>query len=102
VALPACRSDDNNGVSPASKNTGRFIDTTVSSLKYILNNDGTENFTNELGEFGYSAGDKIEFLVGGVSLGSTEVREIIKPLHLNDDAAKAQTRLSQIKSLDYC
>ncbi len=53
--------------SGSSSSTGVFIDDVVSGLKYI--NGSITGYTNEKGEFEYTAGTEVEFYLGGISLG---------------------------------
>ena len=81
----------------ASISTGSFIDSAVEGLEY-KSTSGLTGITNEHGQFNYRNGDKVEFRIGQLVLGSTTVSEdgLVTPLNLTEGYAYSSVDLHQL------
>ena len=64
-----------------STQTGVFLDSAVEGVKYKTSS-GLEGYTNSKGEYEYKSGDKVEFLIGDISLGEVKASELVSVLQL--------------------
>ena len=81
----------------STASTGTFIDNAVEGLEYQTSS-GLTGMTNEHGQFKYQTGDKVEFRIGQLILGSTEVAEdgLVTPLNLTEGVSYSSTDLRQM------
>jgi len=80
--------------------TGILIDSPVSGIAYTASS-GKSGTTNDQGTFNFSHGDKIDFKLGGLTLGSIPSSLIVTPIELaNGSDNKLQNLLVLFQSLD--
>jgi|GEM_PF-3337728 len=81
----------------STASTGSFIDNAVEGLEYQTSS-GLTGITNEHGQFQYQTGDEVEFRIGQLTLGSTEVSEdgLITPLNLTEGVSYSSADLRQM------
>ena len=115
VSLSACDSSGEKNVdtSPSTSSavttkktmltgptTGILVDSPVSGVSYAASS-GKNGVTNEKGEFNFNHGDKIEFKLGGLTLGNIQGSQIVTPIELAGDSDnKLQNLLILLQSLD--
>lgn len=112
VGLAACDSDTEKTsmatsseaatkrVMPTGATTGVLIDSPVSGIAYAASS-GKSGVTNDKGTFNFNHGDKIEFKLGGLTLGNIPGSQIVTPIELAGDSDnKLQNLLVLFQSLD--
>ncbi len=119
VGLTACGSDDEksaassssssassssatttNRTMPTGPATGILVDSPVSGVSYAASS-GKSGLTNDKGIFNFNHGDKIEFKLGGLTLGNIPGSQIVTPIELaNGSDNKLQNLLVLLQSLD--
>ena len=77
---------------------GRFIDSSVSGIEY-LTSSGHSGFTGINGEFIFEPGDRVEFFLGGHSIGSSNGKSIITPVDLFSDVIDKNEKHNKVASL---
>lgn len=77
--------------------TGSFIDAAVEGVEYQTTS-GESGVTNEHGQFHYRSGDQVEFRIGQLVLGSTEVGEdgLVTPVDLTEEVSYNSSELRQV------
>jgi len=91
-------SDSATTVSTSTEaSTGSFIDAAVEGLEYETTS-GITGKTNEHGQFKYQIGDEVEFRIGRLVLGSTEVSEdgLVTPVNLTEGFSYSSVDLHQL------
>ncbi|MBV6448129.1 adhesin [Nitrosomonas sp.] len=85
---------------PTGPATGILVDSPVSGVAFSATS-GKSGTTDEKGSFNFNHGDKIEFKLGGLTLGNIPGSQIITPIELagNNDN-KLQNLLVLLQSLD--
>lgn len=87
-------------VMPTGATTGVLIDSPVSGITYAASS-GKSGVTNDRGIFNFNHGDKIEFKLGGLTLGNIPGSQIVTPIELAGDSDnKLQNLLVLFQSLD--
>ena len=114
VGLTACGSGDEksatssssssattaNRTMPTGAATGILVDSAVSGVSYSASS-GKSGLTNDKGIFNFNHGDKIEFKLGGLTLGNIPGSQIVTPIELaNGSDNKLQNLLILLQSLD--
>lgn len=112
VGLAACDSDTEKSSTTSSSEsvtkrvmltgatTGVLIDSPVSGIAYAASS-GKSGVTNDKGIFNFNHGDKIEFKLGGLTLGNIPGSQIVTPIELAGDSDnKLQNLLILFQSLD--
>lgn len=85
---------------PTGPTTGILIDSPVSGIAYAASS-GKSGVTNDEGVFNFNYGDKIEFKLGGLTLGNIQGSQILTPIELaGDNDNKSQNLLILFQSLD--
>ena len=85
---------------PTGATTGVLIDSPVSGIAYAASS-GKSGVTNNKGIFNFNHGDKIEFKLGGLTLGNIPGSQIVTPIELAGDSDnKLQNLLVLLQSLD--
>ncbi len=81
----------------STTSTGSFIDAAVEGLEYE-STSGLTGITDEHGQFKYKAGDKVEFRIGQLVLGSTTVPEdgLVTPVNLTEGFSYSSVDLHQL------
>jgi|GEM_PF-2927247 len=75
--------------------TGVFVDSPVAGIDYTCSS-GDFGLTNAAGEFTCPSGDSVEFFLGGYSLGSCDVDEIVSPFDLYPESEAAAANVAQL------
>lgn len=90
LMLSACSGGGGSDSSTPVENThiGVFLDSTVEGVKYKTSS-GVEGYTNNKGEYQFKDGDTVEFLVGNISLGNIQAKELISVLELESPKESA-------------
>lgn len=87
-------------IMPTGATTGVLIDSPVSGITYAASS-GKSGVTNDKGIFNFNHGDKIEFKLGGLTLGNIPGSQIVTPIELAGDSDnKLQNLLVLFQSLD--
>ncbi|MBP6058512.1 MAG: adhesin [Nitrosomonas sp.] len=87
-------------IMPTGATTGVLIDSPVSGIAYAASS-GKSGITNDKGIFNFNHGDKIEFKLGGLTLGNIPGSQIVTPIELAGDSDnKLQNLLVLFQSLD--
>ena len=87
-------------VMPTGAATGVLIDSPVSGISYAASS-GKSGVTNDKGIFNFNHGDKIEFKLGGLTLGNIPGSQIVTPIELASGSDnKLQNLLVLLQSLD--
>ncbi|MER0169508.1 MAG: adhesin [Nitrosomonas sp.] len=85
---------------PTGPATGILVDSPVSGVAFAATS-GKSGTTDEKGSFNFNHGDKIEFKLGGLTLGNIPGSQIVTPIELaGDNANKLQNLLVLLQSLD--
>ncbi|MBX9637900.1 MAG: adhesin [Nitrosomonas sp.] len=85
---------------PTGPATGILVDSPVSGVTFAATS-GKSGTTDEKGSFNFNHGDKIEFKLGGLTLGNIPGSQIVTPIELaGDNANKLQNLLVLLQSLD--
>lgn len=85
---------------PTGPATGILVDSPVSGVAFAATS-GKSGTTDEKGGFNFNHGDKIEFKLGGLTLGNIPGSQIVTPIELaGDNANKLQNLLVLLQSLD--
>ena len=85
---------------PTGPATGILVDSPVSGVAFVATS-GKSGTTDEKGSFNFNHGDKIEFKLGGLTLGNIPGSQIVTPIELaGDNANKLQNLLVLLQSLD--
>lgn len=80
--------------------TGILVDSPVSGVAFAATS-GKSGATDEKGSFNFNHGDKIEFKLGGLTLGNIPGSQIVTPIELaGDNNNKLQNLLVLLQSLD--
>ncbi|MBX9917022.1 MAG: adhesin [Nitrosomonas sp.] len=80
--------------------TGILVDSPVSGVAFAATS-GKSGTTDEKGSFNFNHGDKIEFKLGGLTLGNIPGSQIVTPIELaGDNNNKLQNLLVLLQSLD--
>ncbi|HHS99971.1 MAG TPA: hypothetical protein ENK73_03855 [Thiomicrospira sp.] len=98
MVLTGCGGATSENVAAESEAlTGSLIDSEVEGVEYQTTS-GLTGVTNEHGHFDYHAGDEVEFRVGQLVLGSTEVAEdgLVTPMNLTEGVSYSSADLRQI------
>jgi len=92
-------STESTATTSSTVSTGYFIDGAVEGIEYETTS-GLTGITNEHGHFDYQAGDEVEFRVGQLVLGSTEVAEdgLVTPMNLTESVSYSSADLRQMKT----
>jgi len=90
-------SSEVNEASESTVLTGSFIDAAVEGVEYQTSS-GESGVTNEHGQFNYQSGDRVEFRIGQLVLGSTEVGEdgLVTPVDLTEENSYTSSELRQV------
>ncbi len=113
VGLVACDSSENTATTSSSSSTsatkrnmptgpavGILVDSPVSGVSYKASS-GKSGTTDEQGNFNFNHSDKIEFKLGGLTLGNIPGSQIVTPIELaGDNNNKLQNLLILLQSLD--
>ncbi|WP_295626894.1 adhesin [uncultured Nitrosomonas sp.] len=112
VGLVACDSSENTATTSSSSTSatkrnmptgpavGILVDSPVSGVSYNASS-GKSGTTDEQGNFNFNHGDKIEFKLGGLTLGNIPGSQIVTPIELaGDNNNKLQNLLVLLQSLD--
>ena len=87
-------------IMPTGPATGILVDSPVSGVTFAATS-GKSGTTDEKGSFNFNHGDKIEFKLGGLTLGNIPGSQIVTPIELaGDNANKLQNLLVLLQSLD--
>lgn len=87
-------------VMPSGPATGILVDSPVSGISYAASS-GKSGVTDDKGNFNFNHGDKIEFKLGGLTLGNIQGSQIVTPMELAGDSDnKLQNLLVLLQSLD--
>lgn len=85
---------------PTGPATGILVDSPVSGISFAASS-GKTGVTNDKGVFDFNHGDKIEFKLGGLTLGNIPGSQIVTPIELaNGSDNKLQNLLVLLQSLD--
>ena len=85
---------------PTGPATGILVDSPVSGVAFAATS-GKSGTTDEKGSFNFNHGDKIEFKLGGLTLGNIPGSQIVTPIELaGDNNNKLQNLLVLLQSLD--
>ena len=112
VGLVACDSSENTAATSSSSTSatkrnmptgpavGILVDSPVSGVSY-KGSSGKSGTTDEQGNFNFNHSDKIEFKLGGLTLGNIPGSQIVTPIELaGDNNNKLQNLLILLQSLD--
>jgi len=96
AVLTGCESKDssNSGTTTATT-TGVFVDSPVEGLSYLCSS-GVNGLTNNLGQFTCNTGDTVSFSLGGYSIGSCTIGDIVSPYTLYPDNGDASLNVAQL------
>lgn len=85
---------------PTGSAVGILVDSPVSGVTYNASS-GKSGTTDEKGNFNFNHGDKIEFKLGGLTLGNIQGSQIVTPIELAGESNnKLQNLLILLQSLD--
>ncbi len=85
---------------PTGPATGILVDSPVSGVAFAATS-GKSGVTDEKGNFNFNHGDKIEFKLGGLTLGNIQGSQIVTPIELaGDNNNKLHNLLVLLQSLD--
>ncbi len=85
---------------PTGPATGILVDSPVSGVSYVASS-GKSGLTDDKGIFNFNHGDKIEFKLGGLTLGNIPGSQIVTPIELASGSDnKLQNLLVLLQSLD--
>ena len=91
---------DAKRVMPTGPATGILVDSPVSGVAFAATS-GKSGTTDEKGSFNFNHGDKIEFKLGGLTLGNIPGSQIVTPIELaGNNNNKLQNLLVLLQSLD--
>ena len=95
LVLAGCGGEGSEGTTTAL--TGTFVDSTVEGLQFKTSS-GLTGTTNEHGQFTYQTGDDVEFRIGQLILGSTDVATdgLVTPLNLTEGVSYSSADLRQV------
>lgn len=116
IGLAACDSDGEKSVEtsssasnsstnarrvmPTGPATGILVDSPVAGVSFNASS-GKSGTTDEKGSFNFNHGDKIEFKLGGLTLGNIPGSQIVTPIELAGDSSnKLHNLLILLQSLD--
>ena len=109
LVLSACggssssSSGSNNSGDDGAAQTGQFVDSYVSGVRYSSSGGGQSALagtTNSLGVFQYRAGQTVSFALGNISLGSTNAQPLITPVDLTPSFFAAGNMAAWLLTLD--
>lgn len=87
-------------VMPTGPATGILVDSPVAGVSFNASS-GKSGTTDEKGSFNFNHGDKIEFKLGGLTLGNIPGSQIVTPIELAGDSSnKLHNLLILLQSLD--